>query len=276
MRNKFRRSERKALATELSITADDDREFIKSLAKGLAVIECFGADAPALSLSQVARRAAISPGSARRILMTLERLGYVASDGGRFSLQPRTLQLGYAYLSSLPLTRLVQPQLTRLTRDLDESCSLAVLNGLDVVYIARATARRLTHDYMSVGIRFPAYATSVGKVLLAALPEAELSQRLRGVTLQQVTMRGVTNRRQLLADLADVRRRGWALNDQETILGLRSIAVPVRRDGLVVAALGMSTEAERTSIEIMRTRLLPALQEAATALSALLDARAVT
>lgn len=253
----------------------DDREFVQSLAKGLAVIETFGPEKPWLTLSEVARRTAISPGSARRVLLTLQRLGYVGSDGQRFCLQPRTLQLGYAYLSSLPLTRLVQPRLTQLTQDIGESCSLALLDGDDVVYVGRAASPRLTRDYMSVGVRFPAHVTSVGKVLLAALDDDELGRRLGRSTLQTVTTHGISDPARLMAQLSEVRREGWALNDQETILGLRSIAVPVRIDSRVLAALSLSTEVSRTSIETMRSHFLPALQNAATTLAELLAAAGI-
>ena len=160
------------------MSSAEDREFVQSLAKGLAVIEAFGPDLPAMTLSEVARKTKLSPGSARRVLRTLQRLGYMQSDGQRFALAPRTLQLGYAYLASQPFTSLVQPRLAQLTQKVEGSCSVSVLDGTDVVYIARATNKRLSRDYMSVGTRFPAHATSPGKVLLAALPKRRIRQAL--------------------------------------------------------------------------------------------------
>ncbi|HWX47116.1 MAG TPA: IclR family transcriptional regulator C-terminal domain-containing protein [Roseomonas sp.] len=257
----------KAMSTRY---ADLDRDLVQSLAKGLAVIEAFGAETPAMTLSEVARRTGMSPGSAQRILRTLASLGYVGAEEGRFSLKPRALQLGYAYLASLPLTSIAQPMLSALMRTTDETCSLALLDGPDVVYVARAPARRLRRDYMAVGTRLPAHATSVGKVLLAALPPAALEALLS----QQITQRLTPN---TLADIdavrAAVRRageQGYAINDQEAIMGLRSLGVPVTSGGRVVAAMGLSVEVARVSLAELEGRLLPSLQEMAASLSAAL------
>lgn len=204
-----------------------DREFVQSLAKGLSVIEAFGAGVPAMTLSEVARKVGLTPGSTRRVLLTLERLGYVASESGRYALLPQTLRLGYAYLSSLPLTTLVQPVLTRLTLEVDESCTLAMLDGSDVVFVARSAARRLKQDYMVIGGRLPAHATSFGKVLLAFLPARDCDRVLGTTDLPAVTARTITKQADLRQELAGIRERGWALNDQESMLNLRSIAVPI-------------------------------------------------
>jgi IclR family pca regulon transcriptional regulator len=261
-----------AMAEDVS-TVEDNREFIQGLAKGLAVIEAFGRDTPSQTLSEVARRTRISPGSARRVLLTLERLGYVASDGQRFALQPRALQLGYAYLASLPLTGLAQPLLSQLTRDIDDSCSLGLLDGEEVVFVARASARRLVRDYMTVGMRYPAHATSVGKLLLAVLPEPEQRQRLERLKLQALTSQTITDSDVLRRELAQISERGWALNDQETIVGLRSIAVPVRVDGTVMAALTASSAVTRTNVAELQTQFLPRLLDAARVLESLMTAR---
>jgi IclR family pca regulon transcriptional regulator len=249
------------------------RDEVRSLAKGLAVIEAFDLAHPAMTLSEVARRTGLSPGSAQRILRTLASLGYVGSDGIRFSLRPRTLQLGYAYLSALPLASIAQPLLSSLTARIDGSSSLALLDGEAVVYVARAAARRLVRDYMSVGVRMPAHATSVGKVLLAALPEPAFEALLAGMTLEPLTPGTLCERAAIRAAVRKAARDGYAVNDQETIMGLRSIAVPVVAEGQVVAALGVSTEVVGTRLAVMEAEWLPALRATATAFAAALAAR---
>jgi IclR family pca regulon transcriptional regulator len=250
----------------------DDREFIQSLAKGLAVIEAFGADSPVLTLSEVARKAGISPGSARRVLRTLQQLDYLHADGPRFSLAPRTLQLGYAYLSSQPLASLVQPRLTQLVEKLEGSCSVSVLDGHDVVYIARATGKALARDYMSVGTRFPAHATSPGKVLLAALAPADFKKRIGGQRLAALTPHTITSLDKLQRVLDQVRAQGWAVNDQETSLGHRSIAVPILANDQIVAALGVGCVVARVTLKGMIEQYLPKLRATAEGLSEVLTA----
>ncbi|HWL83006.1 MAG TPA: IclR family transcriptional regulator C-terminal domain-containing protein [Roseomonas sp.] len=250
--------------------ADLDRDLVQSLAKGLAVIEAFSAETPAMTLSEVARRTAISPGSAQRILRTLASLGYVGAEDGRFSLKPRALQLGYAYLASLPLTSIAQPMLSALMRATDETCSLALLDGSDVVYVARAPARRLRRDYMAVGTRLPAHATSVGKVLLAALPPAALEAALAQATTQRLTPNTLTDKEAVRTAVRLAAEQGYAINDQEAIMGLRSLGVPVTAGGRVVAAMGLSVEVVRISREELEGRLLPSLRDMAASLSAAL------
>jgi IclR family pca regulon transcriptional regulator len=249
------------------------REEVRSLAKGLAVIEAFDATHPAMTLSEVARRTGVSPGSAQRILRTLVSLGYVGTDGTRYSLRPRALQLGYAYLASLPLAAVAQPLLSSLTARLEGSCSLALLDGDTVVYVARASARRLARDYMSVGTRMPAHATSVGKVMLAALPPNAFEAVLAQATLEQLTPNTLSEPDAIRAAVRQAGIGGYALNDQETIMGLRSIAVPVVSDGQVIAALGASAEVVRTTLATMEGEWLPALRVTATAFAAALSAR---
>jgi IclR family pca regulon transcriptional regulator len=246
---------------------------VQSLAKGLAVIEAFDAGHPAMTLSEVARRTGISPGSAQRILRTLTSLGYVGVEGTRFALRPRALQLGYAYLASLPLTAITQPLLSALTARTNETCSLALLDGGAVVYVARAPTPRLVRDYMSVGTRLPAHATSVGKVLLAALPMAEFEAVLARLALEPLTPKTLGDRAAIRAAVAAAGRAGFALNDQETIMGLRSIAVPVVAEGRVVAALGLSAEVARVTMAAMVAELLPPLRATAIALGTALAAR---
>jgi IclR family pca regulon transcriptional regulator len=249
------------------------RDELRSLAKGLAVIEAFDGTHPEMTLSDVARRTGVSPGSAQRILRTLTSLGYVGSDGLRFSLRPRALQLGYAYISSLPLAVVAQPLLSSLTAQLEGSCSLALLDGDAVVYVARASARRLARDYMSVGTRMPAHATSVGKVLLAALPSDVFDALLARATLERLTPNTLCKPDAIRAAVRKTAVAGYAINDQETIMGLRSIAVPVVSDGRVIAALGASAEVVHTTLATMEGEWLRSLRATTADFAAALSAR---
>ena len=252
----------------------EDEEFIKSLAKGLAVIESFGPDYPAMTLTMVAKRNGLSPGSARRVLMTLVRLGYAWVKDGRFSLSARALQLGYAYLSSQPIVTLVQPRLAALAEKLNESCALSTLDGSDGVCIARATARRLERDYMSVGTRLPAHSTSAGKLLLGARQASEIRTLYAdAAALPAVTPFTVTSLTTLLQQVERARQDGWCYINQETALGIASLAVPIRIDGETVYALSLSAQvnmAARTVVE----RYLPDLLATATSISATLAVKA--
>lgn len=243
-------------------------DFVQSLARGLAVITAFDADHPRQTLSEVARATGLTRATARRFLHTLVELGYVDTAGSTFWLTPRVLDLGYSYLSSMPLSELAQPHLEKLSARLDESSSVAVLDGADIVYVGRVQVRRIMNIGITIGTRFPAFATSMGRVLLAALPPEELDQRLADADLRGVTSRGITDTEGLRAELAAVAERGWALVDQELEPGLRSLAAPVYdRDGRVVAALNVSTHAARYSVEQLRDELVPAVLDAARALS---------
>lgn len=257
--------------SERNVERGDDQEFIQSLAKGLAVIEAFSERDPAMTLSEVARKTHLTPGSARRVLRTLQQLGYASAEGNRFRLMPRVLQLGFSYLSSLPFSALAQPRLMELNEEVDGSCSISVLDGTDVVYVARATAKTLSRDYMSVGTRYPAHATSPGKLLLAALSDREVQERYRGKRIEAPTPYTINNIERLLAELAEVRQRGWAMNDQETMMGHRSIAVPlITGSGPLAAALGVGCDVARVSVEQMTADFLPKLRKAATAIEKLM------
>ncbi|MDP9443490.1 MAG: helix-turn-helix domain-containing protein [Actinomycetota bacterium] len=237
--------------------------FVQSLARGLAVIRVFGAASPELSLSDVARATGLTRAAARRFLLTLADLGYVRADGRRFSLTARVLELGYAYLSSLPLPALAEPHLEWLVGEVGESSSMSVLDGDDVVYVARVPTSRIMTVAISVGTRFPAYATSMGRVLLADLPPPQLDAYLARVDLASFTERTVTDPQALRRAVDEVRDQGWAMVDQELEPGLRAIAAPVRgRDGSGQAAVNVSAHASRVSKVVARRRLLPALLEA--------------
>lgn len=242
-----------------------DTDFVQSLARGLAVIRAFDVEHPELTLSEVARRTEIPPAAARRFLRTLETLGYVRADGRSFALTPRVLELGFSYLSALSLPETMQPHLEKLSREVGESVSAAVLSGAEIVYVARVPTRRIMTVGITIGTRFPAYATSMGRVLLAALPQAELELVLAQDPPRALTERTIADPDALAEELARVRDQGWALVDGELEAGLRSVAVPVRgREGRAVAALNVSTSATRDSLDQLRDHHLPlALQTAA-------------
>lgn len=252
----------------------DSADFVQSFARGLAVIRAFDAEHPELTLTEVARRAGIPPAAARRFLRTLEALGYVRSDGrsfaGRsFALTPRVLELGFSYLSALSLPEVMQPHLEALSRELGESVSAAVLAGGDIVYVARVPTRRIMTVGITIGTRFPAYATSMGRVLLSQLPPDEAAEVLRAAEPSALTERTITDLDALSAEIARVREQGWAIVDGELEAGLRSLAVPVRgRDGRATAALNVSTSASSGSLELLREHHLPLLQGAARAIEA--------
>jgi IclR family pca regulon transcriptional regulator len=249
------------------LAAGRGAHFVQSLERGLAVIRAFGADRPALTLSEVARETGLTRAATRRFLLTLADLGYVRSDGRQFALTPRVLELGYAFLSSLTLPEVAEPHLERLVAKVHESSSVSVLDGDDIVYVARVPTARIMRVSINLGTRFPAYATSMGRVLLAGLPDEALDAYLARVSLQQLTPRTTTDEGALRTELDRVRSQGWALVDQELEEGLRSIAAPVRdRGGAVVAAVNISAHASRTSKETVRRVLLPPLLATAEAI----------
>lgn len=236
---------------------------MQSLQRGLLVIRALSSAEP-LALSEVARRTGLSRAAARRFLITLEHLEYVRQSSGRFELTPRVLELGYAYLSSLTLPEVAQPHLERLAEDIHESSSVSVLDGDEVVYVARVPTRRIMSVTISVGTRFPAYATSMGRVLLADLPDEELRAALSRADLRKLTSRTITSRPALANEIGRIREQGYALVNEELEPGLRSIAVPIHdASGAVSAAVNVSTQASRTTAEELRRRLLPPLRETA-------------
>lgn len=236
--------------------------FVLSLARGLRVIETFEGHTEGQSVADVARQTGFSRAAARRLLMTLEALGYAESVGRVYRLKTRVLQLGFSYLSSTSLPTLAQPILERVTEILHESSSLSVLEGDEIVYLARSAAKRVMSVGLSVGSRLPAYCTSMGRVLLAALPATELSAYLQRVEVKQLTPKTTTSKEQLLQIIERTRVSGFALTDEELEMGLRSIAVPVRnRMNRVVAAMNIGVHASRVPAEEMIARFLPVLQE---------------
>jgi IclR family transcriptional regulator, pca regulon regulatory protein len=234
--------------------------YVQSLERGLAVIRAFGAETPSLTLSEVARSTGLTRAATRRFLLTLGDLGYVRSDGRYFELTPRVLELGYAFLSSLSLPEVAEPHLERLVAEVHESSSVSVLDGDDIVYVARVPTARIMRVSINVGTRFPAYATSMGRVLLAGLEPDGLDAFLARAELVRLSARTITAEPKLRAELARVRRQGWAMVDQELEEGLRSVAAPIRdRAGQVVAAVSLSAHASRTTLDAVKRTLLPPL-----------------
>ena len=239
-------------------------DFVQSLDRGLAVIRCFSSEHPSLTLSEVAERTGLTRAAARRFLLTLQELGYVGSSGRQFSLRPRVLALGYAYLSSFSVAQIAQPHLEDLAEELHESCSVSVLDGDDLVYVARASANRIMTIALTVGTRLPPYPTSMGRVLLAHLPAAELDAYLGRTELRKLTERTVVDPAGLRAILAAVRSQGGAAVDQELEAGVRSIAVPIQDgSGTVVAAINASAHAARVPMRTLEKEFLPRLLDSA-------------
>jgi IclR family transcriptional regulator, pca regulon regulatory protein len=240
-----------------------DSTTLQSLERGLAVMELFSREHPSLTLSEAAELAGLTRATARRILLTLERLGYVKRANRHFTPTAKLLSIGYAYLSSLDLWEVAEPYMEDLAEQTGESCSAAILDGTEIVYVARVPAKRIMRVALSVGSRLPAYATSMGRVLLASLPPEELDVYFRTSTREQLTNRTTVDEAELRAELDNVRCRGWALVDQELELGVRSVAAPVRDlRGRVLAAMNVSAHAGRVTVEHMERELLPPLQRA--------------
>ena len=249
-----------------------DPNFMTSLARGLAVIQAFSDGKRQLSVSQLSTKTGFSRAAVRRCLYTLSKLGFAGSDDGRhFFLRPRILALGHSFISSMPLAAAAQPVLEHVSRILHESCSIATLDGADIVYVARASVTRIMAIDLGVGSRLPAFCTSMGRVLLANLPAGEIELFLQQVEFTRYTDRTVASADKLLLVLRQVLRNGYAIVDQELELGLRSMAVPIKSPhGRVVAALNVGAHAQRISVQTMQTKFLPHLRAAAEELSMLL------
>lgn len=245
------------------------RTQVQSLVRGLAVIRTFNADQPRQTLSHVSEATGLARATARRFLHTLVDVGYAATDGSEFWLTPQILELGYSYLSSLSLPALAQPRLEELSRTIGESSSLSVRDGKDVVYVSRVPVRRIMTVAITIGTRFPAWATSMGRVLLADLSEDELDDYLASTTLERLTARTITEEDSLRAEIATVREQGWSIVDQELEPGLRSLAAPVMDpSGHAVAAINVSTQAASYDLDELTETILPELLKAAELISA--------
>ena len=242
--------------------------YVQSFARGLEVIRSFSARSPRQTLTEVAGRTGLSRAGARRILLTLQTLGYVESDGKLFRLTPRMLDLGFAYLSSLPIWNLAEPVMEALVGEVKESCSAAVLDGTDIVYVLRVPTHKIMSIGLGVGSRLPAYCTSMGRMLLSALPQDEMVKVLQASDRTARTRYTTTDVDALVARIAQVRRQGWSQVDQELEEGLVSMAAPITdRAGQTVAALNISGQANRTSAQVMQETMLPHLLAAAQSIS---------
>lgn len=249
-------------------------DHIQSLARGLAVMQVFSGERPRLTLSEVARETGLTRATARRVLLTLEQLGYARSDGRKFELTPKVLDIGYAYLSSLDLAEIAEADMERLVEHTQESCSAAVLDGSEIVYVARMPTKRIMAISLGLGSRLPAFCTSMGRALLADLPDEDVRDLLKNTELPKLTPRTITDLDELCKELAAVRAQGWALVDQELELGLRSVAVPLHNArGTAIAALNVSSNTLRVDLKTLRGDFLPALLETAERINARLARR---
>jgi IclR family transcriptional regulator, pca regulon regulatory protein len=239
-------------------------QFLKSFAKGLSVIRTFGPDARSMTLSEVAAKAGLTRAGARRVLLTLHALGYVGCDGRDFSLTPRILDLGYSYLSTTPLWDLAEPFMEQLVAEVHESCSASVLDGAEIVYIVRIPTKKIMAINLSIASRLPAFCTSMGRVLLGGLSDAELDRVLAESPIKAYTSRTVTEHTKLKAIIAEDRARGFSLVNQELEDGLLSASVPLHgRNGRVIAAMNVSGQSTRTSPSEVTRNIVPALKRCA-------------
>ncbi|PCM44419.1 IclR family transcriptional regulator C-terminal domain-containing protein [Marinobacter sp. ANT_B65] len=242
-----------------------DRDFVSALASGLEVLQVFDAEHPRMTLSEVAAQASMDRAKARRFVLTLHALGFVKRVGRQFELTPKVLQLGYAYQASNQYRAVIEQYLGDITAELGESSSLGVLDGKDVVYVVRSSARhRLMAITLSVGTRLPAVYTSMGRVLLSQLPDKELDSFLDSVELTPFTPYAIKSVAPLKEEILKARSQGFAIVDQELDSGLRSVAVPVyTSSNVLLGALNISTNAARVDMETLMTVYLPRLQDVA-------------
>lgn len=247
-----------------------DTEYIAGLEKGLAVIEAFSQQQPALTVTEASEAAGLSRAAARRCLLTLQRLGYAEYDGKYYRLLPRVLRLGHAYVNSSPLPRFVQPIIEATSERTQHSMSVAVLDEADVLVIARALVHRSLSSGLGVGSRLPAYCSANGRILLSEWPDGDIQRMLVGATIRRLTAYTKTNASDILKEIKAVRTRGYALNDQEVEIGVRTIAVPIRsRSGQIAASLSMSAPPEGADAKGL-IALLPELDAARSRIEAVL------
>lgn len=245
----------------------EQRDFVQSLERGLAILRAFGPGRTNLSLSEVARLTGLTRAAARRFLLTFTHLGYVATDRKMFWLTPRVLELGRHYLSAQPWWEIAQPVVEEAARRMGESCSLCILDGADIIYVCRVAISRLISINLSIGSRLPASPTALGRVLLAQLPPERLEALLAKTSFEQHTPHTLTEAGKLIAAIEKARGDGFSVVDQELEIGLVGVAVPVR-DTDVLSALGVSVNSARMSATEAQERYLPVLQESAERISA--------
>lgn len=244
-------------------TPENGDYFVKSAEKTLSVLLAFTGDRPALSVTQVAEATDLTRAAARRFLLTLTDLGYLSTDGTLFKQTPRVLDIGASYLAGLSLPQAAKRHLVALAQELDETATLSVLDGQDVLYISRIAAPRLHSVTLNVGSRLPAWVTSMGRVLIAELPEAAREDFIQKIVPQEFTSRTISTTDALRAELLKVKEQGWALVEQELDEGMRGVAVPITRGGEVIAALNVSIQPGRAKREVLTDRVIPLLQATA-------------
>jgi IclR family transcriptional regulator, pca regulon regulatory protein len=259
MRTLVRSTESDYLPGELVVSSEArSTEFVQSLERGLSVITVFSKETRSLTLSDIAERTGLTRAAARRFLITLRDLGYVESDGRLFSLRPRVLELGYSYLSSLPVWDVARPHLEELAEKVQETTSASVLDGDDIVFVARVETKRIMSMTLGVGSRLPAWATAMGRVLLADLDRDQLDRYFERVVLAPLNGRTVTDEQKLRRIIGEAERRGWTLVDQEVEEGVRSLAVPIRSpQGRTEAAITVCSHALRATKERIVDEFLP-------------------
>jgi IclR family pca regulon transcriptional regulator len=243
-------------------------DFIQSLERGLAVLNSFSKERRTQTLSEVAEMTGLTRATARRVLLTLAELGYVHQSSRSFSLTPKVLDLGYSYLSSLQIVELAQHPMERLVEEVRESSSMSVLDGSEIVYVARVPTKRIMTISLALGSRLPAYPTSMGRVLLAGLSDQEIDDYLEKTQFEQLTPHTITDPVELRKVIETVRTEGYALVDQELEEGVRSIAAPITNGrGKVLAAMNISGHASRVTVDTMLEELRPRLLAAASTIS---------
>jgi IclR family transcriptional regulator, pca regulon regulatory protein len=245
-----------------------DKEFMTTLAKGLAVLGTFGRQRPSMTLSEAATAVDLSRATARRVLRTLAELGYVEQSGRQFTLAPRILDLGFAYLSAQSWIDRARPLLQQLSERMHETGSASILQGTEIVYVARIPARRIMSSVIAVGNRLPAFHTSMGRVMLGYLDDEEVWRRLKSIRIEPYTPSTITDLQALIDRVREDHEQGFSIVDEELERGLRSIAVPVvTRDGQALGAINLSTHSTRTTRNEMRAQFLPELRAVAEQIS---------
>jgi len=246
-------------------------DFVVTFARGLSVIRALATRQEPMSLAEVARASHLSRPAARRFLITLVELGYATSANGRWTLTPRVMELGYSYLSGLPLTDIVRPHLQGLAAELEQSTAVAVLDDHDIVYVARVPSRRMMRVHIDVGTRLPAHNTSMGRVLLAALSPDHLDAYLRTADLTPPTPRSPQSQAELRAELKHVRSAGYSLVEEELDEDLRGVSMPLHRHGTAIAAINASVHVRGDSAVALREFILPGLRATVDAIEPELD-----
>ena len=238
------------------------KDFVQSLDRGLSIFKVFGEQTPRLTLTEVAELTGFTRATARRFLLTLELLNYVGRSGRYFYLKPRVLELGYAYLSSFNLVSIAQGHLEELADELRESCSASVLEGENVIYVCRAASKRIMTINLAVGTQLPAYATSMGRVLLSSLSESALKKYFENAHIEKLTSKTTTDEKELRAIISKVKQQGYSIVSEELEDGVQSVSLPIKgKDGQVIAAANVSAHSSRVSEEVLIKQFLPRLRD---------------